>query len=811
MDIKVDEMIINENFVAIHENNLISCKNLFNLFWKANTNIIYITDNNDCFTGIITNKNLLKQLKKGEKEKPIINRKCVAIQKKCDNNIYEEAEKLFEKYHITTAIPVIDDERKICFELRKDELENQEENIEKFREKITKYEKSYYLHEEIVCLRKLLEKQDIIIVGTEEQMEYMFGNLIKSKSRIHFKNNLENPFEFLCENENLLIDLSEIGNKGRKDIYHYCNNGYYWRWFMSFLLSIIEAEYCSKFCQICNGGFVTLKEFLERYMIGNISISQNSIFVTAILEHMKGTFFELKREVGVYRSGFQYDIKVNDIKVDKTWVEYELGTIRCVDIIAQLYDLNIKLSDKVKILNFVFDKRVETLEAEVNRMCSNNVKEPYEYEALYTLGRENDKNYLEELKKSIQLTYTRSFENNRVVFKDKRSRLVNIENGVRKTCYQPEEYNGTIYFLGGCTVWGAAVEDKYTIPSLIQKYINCYKKKYRVINLGNNLINTSNLLSSLSIKENDIFICIFPFITDYVKSNISVVEMGDSFNNLRMSKFKKIDCFSNMVQHCGTNGNIIYSEIIFEELKKYLNDVCENEELKKNSLYHIFRQDFRDLDILYGYKTYLAELKSKMKNVFRDDIRIGCVVMNCNPFTLGHKHLVEYALNKVDYLYLFIVEEDKSYFSFEDRYKMVEKGIEDLKNILILRSGKMIASSLTFSAYFRKQEIISKQEKPSVSTDLRVFAQYIAPVAHIQFRFIGEEITDLVTSTYNDKMKEILPQFGIDVIEIPRKCFNGEVISASVVREYYKKRDFENMKELVPKTTLHYLMEIENG
>ena len=62
--------------------------------------------------------------------------------------------------------------------------------------------------------------------------------------------------------------------------------------------------------------------------------------------------------------------------------------------------------------------------------------------------------------------------------------------------------------------------------------------------------------------------------------------------------------------------------------------------------------------------------------------------MNCNPFTLGHRYLIEQASEKVDHLYVFVVEEDKSFFPFSDRIGLVKKGTADLKNITVKPSGK---------------------------------------------------------------------------------------------------------------------------
>ena len=52
--------------------------------------------------------------------------------------------------------------------------------------------------------------------------------------------------------------------------------------------------------------------------------------------------------------------------------------------------------------------------------------------------------------------------------------------------------------------------------------------------------------------------------------------------------------------------------------------------------------------------------------------KIGAIVMNCNPFTLGHRYLVEYAASQVEHLYIFAIEEDKSIFPFVDRFELIK-------------------------------------------------------------------------------------------------------------------------------------------
>ncbi len=109
----------------------------------------------------------------------------------------------------------------------------------------------------------------------------------------------------------------------------------------------------------------------------------------------------------------------------------------------------------------------------------------------------------------------------------------------------------------------------------------------------------------------------------------------------------------------------------------------------------------------------------------------------------------------------------------------------------------------TFSGYFNKAQLQDVQFDSS--EDVEIFGREIAPTLGITIRFAGEEPTDNVTRQYNETTKNILPKFGVEFREIPRKTFGDEIISASVVREALKRGDFDKIKNLVPDTTYLYL------
>ncbi len=202
-----------------------------------------------------------------------------------------------------------------------------------------------------------------------------------------------------------------------------------------------------------------------------------------------------------------------------------------------------------------------------------------------------------------------------------------------------------------------------------------------------------------------------------------------------------------------------------------------------------------------GFKSYLEKLSEKKVSVDN----IGAVVLNANPFTLGHRHLIEYGLSHVKFLHIFVVSEDESYFNTNDRYNMVDLGTRDLKNISLHKTDNYLISSATFPSYFIDED--KSVTKIQASLDAKIFKNHIARVLGIKKRFVGEEKTDQTTNIYNQTMKEVFNKEPnkIELIEIPRKKSSDEIISASKVRDYLEAGEVEKIKNFVPETTYSYI------
>jgi len=180
----------------------------------------------------------------------------------------------------------------------------------------------------------------------------------------------------------------------------------------------------------------------------------------------------------------------------------------------------------------------------------------------------------------------------------------------------------------------------------------------------------------------------------------------------------------------------------------------------------------------------------------------GAIVMNCNPFTLGHRSLVEYAVNNCDEVIIFAVQEDRSIFPFSDRFSLMKQGVADMRSVQIVSGGDFIISNATFPTYFIKgTEELAAQTK----LDATVFATRIAPALNITVRFVGEEPTDKTTLAYNEAMEEVFSHNGIELKIVPREQKGAQIVSASSVRCALSEDDWETVRRMVPKTTLTYL------
>ena len=175
-----------------------------------------------------------------------------------------------------------------------------------------------------------------------------------------------------------------------------------------------------------------------------------------------------------------------------------------------------------------------------------------------------------------------------------------------------------------------------------------------------------------------------------------------------------------------------------------------------------------------------------------DDSKVACVVANANPFTNGHLSLVEEAIyRRYDYVIVFIVQEDKSYFSEKERMALAYVSLLPYDNVVVVPSTRYMVSSMTFPGYFLHDKKLSEWAK----IDAIIFRDYFMKKLNIQTRFVGEETDDYMVE-YNNILKETI---GDGLVVLDRAKQDDEIISAKIVRKHLDEGRLEEALKLVPR------------
>lgn len=203
-----------------------------------------------------------------------------------------------------------------------------------------------------------------------------------------------------------------------------------------------------------------------------------------------------------------------------------------------------------------------------------------------------------------------------------------------------------------------------------------------------------------------------------------------------------------------------------------------------------------------GLSSYINYLKLHRN----DGENNSAIVMNANPFTLGHRYLVETASSQSSTVYLFVVAEDSSVFPFKTRFQLVSEGCSDLENVIVLSTSNYMVSSQTFPSYFINET--SDITQIHAKLDATLFKRHIASILDIKKRYVGEEPLSLATNIYNNSLREVLEP-EVEVTVMPRLQEGESIISASKVRELLGEGKINSAKQMVPPTTYDYLLSEE--
>ena len=199
----------------------------------------------------------------------------------------------------------------------------------------------------------------------------------------------------------------------------------------------------------------------------------------------------------------------------------------------------------------------------------------------------------------------------------------------------------------------------------------------------------------------------------------------------------------------------------------------------------------------HGFSDYCKSLGAT------DSGDAAAIVVNANPFTLGHRYLVEQAAGQYGTVHLFVLSEDRSFFPAAVRYRLVREGTADIPGVVLHETQDYLISAATFPGYFLKGSEAAAQA--GARLDAAVFAR-IAEHLGIQARFVGDEPSSAVTRLYNEVLATELPKAGVSCVIVPRLEKDGQIVSASTVRQLIHDSRLDDVCALVPPSTWNYII-----
>lgn len=318
-----------------------------------------------------------------------------------------------------------------------------------------------------------------------------------------------------------------------------------------------------------------------------------------------------------------------------------------------------------------------------------------------------------------------------------------------------------------------------------------------------------NLRSKLEVKRVETFLKGFDLKYEDVDYTLIIEEDGEIIATCS-KKNNIVKCFAVSQEHQGQGiSNILITDItnrLFEEgiYHNFIFTKPSNNFLFEGLGYKVIVDTDKVSLLETGNKNITSELKKLKKDYnLNDNENYVALIMNCNPFTLGHKYIVEKAAKENKNVIIFVVEEDKSSFPFKVRFKLIKEGVNEFENVIVIPGGNYIISSATFPNYFlRKDDDILKEY---TKIDGNVFGKYFCKELNINKRYVGSEPYCNVTNTYNETLKKVLPKYGVEVQVVERCEIDNRAISASRVRDLLKEDKMEEVKELVSQTTYEFL------
>jgi len=213
----------------------------------------------------------------------------------------------------------------------------------------------------------------------------------------------------------------------------------------------------------------------------------------------------------------------------------------------------------------------------------------------------------------------------------------------------------------------------------------------------------------------------------------------------------------------------------------------------------------------------LVSWENEQKAVFGSCEGLSCVVLNANPFTIGQKYLVQLAASRSAKVLVFVIqnrpeagakgnhENTGIEFSFLDRMRMVKEGLSDIGNVIILPSGPYLISRSDYPEGFLSEDL--GPAPAHAILDSMVFC-HVCNALGIKTAFAGDEPRDELSEIHLNALRQECRKNNINLKVAERKRLGERYLTSSLARQAIADKDLDELKEIVPQTTLSYLKEL---
>lgn len=335
------------------------------------------------------------------------------------------------------------------------------------------------------------------------------------------------------------------------------------------------------------------------------------------------------------------------------------------------------------------------------------------------------------------------------------SAYYNVENGRRKTCFQPGNCQGKVYMFGNCIIMGAYLEDQYTIASQLQKKINMDGIHYCVENCGM-YASVFEILQQTVFREGDVVII---WTGENTYAGIESVELRSLFEKNNIPAEWCLGSFAH-INHKITEK---IADTLYSKIKTYMQR--ESDRVPESDVEVRFEvQNYADILGTYIKTMYLERYftdEEQQANIIR-----GCLVAEGNVIADLYLEALQKICSEVDELIVFIPENiESAQYSFTEIVIKMSELNQDNRKIRIIPGDEYVPYFNLIPTYYLDYtgEGISVTQS---ALDAKFFAQCIAKPLNLAYRFRVMGSGSLKTDQYNKVLKEELAKYGVKFIEL---------------------------------------------